>query len=136
MGLVNAAGSSERSIIDILSADRGDKEKESLKDTFSQLLQDKKADYIQRIKNGDTEKSYQIGAGSYTETEWKKLLKGYDDAEEQLRQAAEEAQEEVQETSGVVISVEEDEARKHSEAELSAIWNKERTELLNGILCH
>lgn len=117
-------------------ADRGDKGKESLKDTFSQLLQDKKADYIQRIKNGDTEKSYQIGAGSYTETEWKKLLKGYDDAAEQLRQAAEEAKKEVQETSGVVTFVEEDEARKHSEAELSAIWNKGRTELLNGILCH
>lgn len=62
--------------------------KEGLAETFSQLVQQKREEYYVKIKTGTTEPSYQIGAGSYTEKQWKKLLEGFDAAEDALRKAA------------------------------------------------
>lgn len=87
MSLVNAIGSND---MDMLAINKGNNQKETVKEMFSQLVQDKKAECITRIQNGSSEQSFQIGAGSYTETEWKKLLKGFDVAQAKLREATEE----------------------------------------------
>lgn len=58
-----------------------------------------------KIKNGDTEVRYQIGAQEFSEEEWNKLLERFDEAEKELREQMqkehearkEEAQEEEQE---------------------------------------
>lgn len=81
MGIVNTVGDADMSIMEILAADNGNRQKETVKETFSQLVQDKKAEYLRRIQNGSSEQSYQIGAGSYTETEWKKLIRNFDVAD-------------------------------------------------------
>lgn len=57
-------------------------------DTFSQLVREKKEEFIRKLKNGTTEPSYQIGAASYTEKEWKRILRSFDAAQEALRKAA------------------------------------------------
>lgn len=57
-------------------------------DTFSQLVREKKEEFILKLKNGMTEPSYQIGAASYTEKDWKRILKSFDAAQEALRKAA------------------------------------------------
>lgn len=59
----------------------------------------------EKIKNGDTEVRYQIGAQEFSEEEWNKLLERFDEAEKELREQMqkehearkEEAQEEEQE---------------------------------------
>lgn len=72
--------------------------KEKLEEIFSRLLQEKKEEYYERIESGSDEQSFQIGACSFTEEEWKKLLLGFDAAmdrlhsEEEVREAIEEAQ--------------------------------------------
>lgn len=48
---------------------------------------DNRMDYLaEKIKNGDTEISYQIGASSFTEREWNKIIEKYDDIQEKLKE--------------------------------------------------
>lgn len=61
---------------------------ETLSDTFSKLVQDKTEEFFLKLKNGNLEPSYPIGAGSYTEKEWEKFLKCFDIMEDALREAA------------------------------------------------
>lgn len=75
-----------------------------MKEIFSQLVKDKKEEYLTRIQNGTFEQSFQIGAGSYTETEWKKLLMGFDAAEAKLREDTEEAKKEAQKAKEIKAS--------------------------------
>lgn len=110
MGLINAAGSNNISSMDILAAGKGNIQKESLSETFSQLVQDKKEEYFTKVKNGGFEPSYQIGADSYTETEWKKLLLYFDAAEEKMRQEVEKTKNKVQEENKIKDSDEDDES--------------------------
>lgn len=63
-------------------------EKDSLTETFSQLVREKEEEFYEKRKTGTTEPSYPIGAGSYTEKEWEKLIKCFDAAEDALRKAA------------------------------------------------
>lgn len=114
MGLVNGVGSNNLGVMDMLTADKKKGRKETLKETFSQLVQDKKAECFTRIQSGSFKQSFQIGAGSYTETEWKKLLKYFDLAEEQLREAAEETKKKIQKTTQIEASDEDDETKKES----------------------
>ena len=53
---------------------RGEKRKSSLQESFAQLLNNKKAEAYTRIKSGSDGKSIPIGAGSYTDSEWNRLL--------------------------------------------------------------
>lgn len=65
----------------------------SLKMTREELLQkirDKIDEIYEKVKNGETEVSYQIGAQSFTEKEWDRLLKSFDSVEEELRKLVEE----------------------------------------------
>lgn len=59
-----------------------------LSETFSQMVQEKREECYVRIREGNSEPSYQIGAGSYTEKEWERLMKSFDAIQEALRKAA------------------------------------------------
>ena len=59
-----------------------------LTDAFSQLVQEKREECYVRIQEGKSEPSYQIGAASYTEKEWEKLMKSFDAVQEAIRKAA------------------------------------------------
>ena len=58
---------------------------QSLHESFSQIMNEKKSDFIARLKNGSTEQDIQIGAGAYTDSEWKRLLNGFDAIQEKIR---------------------------------------------------
>ena len=112
MGLVNVINSNGVSAIDILTAGKGSNQKETVKEMFSQLVKDKKAEYFARIQNGSSEQSIQIGSGSYTETEWRKLLKGFDAAEAKLRESANGTKKEIQKTNEIEIPDKDNEAKE------------------------
>lgn len=112
MGLVNAISS--YGAMDMIASDKGNNQKETVKEMFSQLVKDKKVEYFTRIQNGSSEQSFQIGSGSYTETEWKKLLKGFDAAQAKLRESAEGTKKEVQETNEIETSKEDNETEEKS----------------------
>lgn len=59
-----------------------------LADTFSEMICDRKEEFYVKVKNGTMEPSIPIGAGSYTEKEWDKILKRFDAVQEALREAA------------------------------------------------
>lgn len=54
------------------------------------FLREKSEEILEKLRNGETEVSYQIGAESYTEKEWDKLLKKFDDIQEDVRRKMEE----------------------------------------------
>lgn len=113
MSLVNDIGGSGVGVedmfpADMLGADKENYQKETVGKMFSQLLKEKKAECLTKIQSGSTEPSFQIGAGSYTEKEWKKLLAGFDMAQAKLRITAEETKKETQKTNSIAASDEED----------------------------
>jgi len=57
------------------------------KDELLSALSDRADQILEKVKNGDTETSYQIGGQSFTNTEWKKLLTKFDGTQEKLREA-------------------------------------------------
>lgn len=67
-----------------------------LSSRFSQMVQDKREDFYDKLRRGETEPSFRIGAGSYTEREWKKLIESFDKAQEALREEIEEAAKKVE----------------------------------------
>ena len=54
---------------------------------YKQILSEKRNEIYEKLKNGDTEPSYQIGNSSFTEKEWDKLLEEVDDITEEMREA-------------------------------------------------
>jgi len=55
---------------------------------------DDRMDFLaEKIRNGDTEISYQIGASSFTEREWNKIIEKYDDIQEELKEMMREEEE-------------------------------------------
>ena len=54
------------------------------------FLRKKSEEILEKLRNGETEVSYQIGGESYTEKEWDKLLKKFDDIQEDVRRKMEE----------------------------------------------
>ncbi|MBO5072209.1 MAG: hypothetical protein J6C32_04525 [Eubacterium sp.] len=69
--------------------DRASQKGNAVRDLFFELVQEEREELEERIKSGDSEPRYQIGASSFTETEWKKLIKSVDDVQEEMRKAAE-----------------------------------------------
>lgn len=59
-----------------------------LTETFSEMIEDRKEEFYVKVKNGTVEPSIPIGAGTYTEKEWDKILKRFDAVQEALREAA------------------------------------------------
>lgn len=60
-------------------------------------ISDKINEILTKIKNGETEPSFQIGAKSYTQKEWDKLLERFDSIEENIRESMREEQEKLKE---------------------------------------
>lgn len=73
---------------------------------YTKFLKEKMDEIIEKIKNGDTEVSYQIGAQSFTEKEWEELLEKFDSIEEAIQELMKEEQ-----------AKKEEEAQKEDEAQ-------------------
>jgi len=54
------------------------------------FLREKSEEILEKLRNGETEVSYRIGGEVYTEKEWDKLLKKFDDIQEDVRRKMEE----------------------------------------------
>lgn len=61
---------------------------------FRSVLQNMKSEIMEKVKNGETEPSYQIGAQSFTQKEWSKLMEKLDKNNEAVREEQEERKEE------------------------------------------
>ncbi len=48
--------------------------------SFMEAIAQKKAEIFKKVKNGETEESFQIGGAEYTLKEWEKMLKTVDAA--------------------------------------------------------
>ena len=57
---------------------------------FAQLFARKKEEIFDKVMNNDTEESFQLGAQSFTATEWNKLIDSVDKAEEAVKEDLEE----------------------------------------------
>jgi hypothetical protein len=95
--------------------------KETVQEDFSQLVQEQKTECIARIQSGESEPSFQIGSGSYTETEWNNLLKNFDLAESKLREAVEGTEQERPETIESESSAEDDVSEESIEMLLAEV---------------
>ena len=60
---------------------------------YQKILSERKNEIYEKVKNGDTEESFQIGGSSFTEKEWDKLLAEVDDITEEIREAMREEHE-------------------------------------------
>ena len=54
---------------------------------YQRIISERRNEIYEKLKNGDTEESYQIGGSSFTEKEWDKLLSEVDDITEEMREA-------------------------------------------------
>ena len=71
----------------------GEKATSVSKDTTTEcmaFLREKSEEILEKLQKGETEVAYQIGGEAYTEKEWDKLLKKFDDIQEDVRQKMEE----------------------------------------------
>lgn len=60
---------------------------------YQKILSERKNEIYEKVKNGDTEESFQIGGSSFTEKEWDKLLAEVDDITEEMWEAMREEHE-------------------------------------------
>ena len=60
---------------------------ESKNTDYQKILRERRNEIYEKLKNGDTEESFQIGGSSFTEKEWDKLLSEVDDITEEMREA-------------------------------------------------
>ena len=70
---------------EVYSVDKENDRHTEVKESFSKLVSEKKAELFSKVLSGKNEQSFQTGAGSYTETEWKRLLREVDAAQNSLR---------------------------------------------------
>lgn len=77
---------------------------ENLQESFSQLVDQRRMELIARIRSGKEEESIAIGAGSYTDSEWKRLLRSFDAIQEELRRSKEHVKREEDETKGTGVT--------------------------------
>ena len=54
---------------------------------YQKILSERKSEIYEKLKNGETEESFQIGGSSFTEKEWDKQLSEVDDITEEMREA-------------------------------------------------
>jgi hypothetical protein len=64
------------------------------KSDLMNCISERKNEIIDKLKNGDTEESFQIGGASYTQTEWDKLLSKVDANIDEIKEEQEEEKEE------------------------------------------
>ena len=56
-------------------------------DDYWKIISDRKNEIYEKVKNGDTEETFQIGGSSFTQKEWDKLLSEVDDIMKEMREA-------------------------------------------------
>lgn len=64
---------------------------------YHQIIQAKINELNDKLQNGDTETTYAIGAQSFTEREWDKLMTDFDKAQDSMRELMRERHEEMEE---------------------------------------
>lgn len=68
--------------------------KESLStEEMMQKIREKMAEIFEKVKKGETEQSFQIGASSFTLKEWEKFIEKFDKSEEEIKKLIKEARE-------------------------------------------
>lgn len=70
----------------------GQKEEKTTID-YMQMIKEKKQEIFDKVKNGDTEPSFQIGAQFFTIKEWDRFLEKFDDTEDAVKALMREEQE-------------------------------------------
>ncbi len=60
---------------------------------YAKILKEKINEILEKIQNGDTEPTYQIGSQSFTEKEWEEFLDKFDSIEEAIQELMKEEQE-------------------------------------------
>ena len=60
---------------------------------YQRIISERRNEIYEKLKNGDTEESFQIGGSSFTEKKWDKLLSEVDDITEEMREAMREEHE-------------------------------------------
>lgn len=66
--------------------------KELTREEMLQVISEKREEIYEKIKNNDTETSFQIGNQSFTIKEWDKLLEQFDSVQEEIREQMREEQ--------------------------------------------
>jgi hypothetical protein len=64
------------------------------KSDLMNCISDRKNEIMDKLSNGDTEESFQIGGASYTQTEWDKLLGKVDANIDEIKEEQEEEKDE------------------------------------------
>ena len=64
---------------------------------YHELLRKKTQEMFEKLQNGETEPTYQTGAGSYTVKEWRKLIDRVDAVEDKLKEEQELREEKIKE---------------------------------------
>lgn len=67
--------------------------KDYTKKEMFEIIAERKQEIYEKVKNNDTETSFQIGSQSFTIKEWDKLLKQFDLAEEKIKEQMQTEQE-------------------------------------------
>lgn len=73
--------------------EKNDESKISGTDEMMQKIHEEMEQILEKMENGETEPSYQIGSRSFTEREWDRLLEEFDSIEEAVRKLMEEERE-------------------------------------------
>lgn len=89
----------------------GKTQQESSEDNdFMEALRKRKEEILEKVKNGETEPSFQLGAQTFTVKQWNKLVKwideAIDDIQETARQKKEQQEEQVKEKKADSITLE------------------------------
>ena len=74
---------------------------------YSEILRAKQQEIREKLKNGDTEESFNIGGASYTNKEWSRLLSKFDNTLDEMRKVM---REEIAKRTG---RVEENKVKQH-----------------------
>lgn len=84
----------------------GSKKDEYTKEEMLQIITDRMEEIYAKVKNNDTETSFQIGGQSFTIKEWDRILEQFDAVQEEIREQMREEQAKRQKETTVKVSVE------------------------------
>ena len=109
-------------------------DKSSLTDSnmdYQRIISERKNEIYEKLKNGDTEQSFQIGGNSFTEKEWDKLLAEVDDITEEMREAMREEHQKRFAEAVEEKSVKQTENMDSTDA-LSKLFDTENTDIMDS----
>ncbi|MDE6627599.1 MAG: hypothetical protein K2K56_14685 [Lachnospiraceae bacterium] len=89
-----------------VSNEGGEEGKTLTREEMLQMLSQRREEIYEKIKNNDTETSFQIGSQSFTVREWNKLLEQFDSVQEEIREQMREEQAKRQKETTTKVTVE------------------------------